>query len=94
VRFSPYKYKANNIFTQLHQTRDCCYDEEQFSQALSKLCDLFARNSYPKKLVGSKIFYLIIKTPLDKKILTHFALITIATLDTVETLAKKLDIKL
>ena len=27
LSISPYKYKANNIFTQLHRTRDCCSDE-------------------------------------------------------------------
>jgi hypothetical protein len=51
LSISPYKYKANNIFTQLHQTRDCCSDEEQFSQALNELRDLFAKISYPKKLM-------------------------------------------
>ena len=52
---SPYKYKVNNIFTQLHRTRDCCSDEEQFSMALDELREIFARNSYPHKLISEKI---------------------------------------
>ena len=36
LSISPYKYKVNNIFTQLHLTRDCCSDEEQFSEALEE----------------------------------------------------------
>ena len=55
LSISPYKYKVNNIFTQIHRTRDCSSDEEQFSIALNELRTIFAKNSYPVKLVKSKI---------------------------------------
>ena len=61
---SPYKYKVNNIFTQLHRTRDCSSDEEQFSIALNELRTIFANNSYPSRLVESKIAIFFIN---DKK---------------------------
>ena len=61
---SPYKYKVNNIFTQLHRTRDCSSDEEQFSIALNELRTIFANNSYPSRLVDSKIAIFFIN---DKK---------------------------
>ena len=43
---SPYKYKVNNIFTQLHRCRDCSSDNEQFLIALNELRTIFARNSF------------------------------------------------
>ena len=52
---SPYKYKVSNIFTQLHKTRDCCSDKNEFSLALEELRTIFARNGYPLRLVESKI---------------------------------------
>ena len=51
LSISPYKYKVNNIFTQLHRTRDSCSDQEQFLLALDELREIFARNSYPRKIV-------------------------------------------
>ena len=55
LSISPYKYKVNNIFTQLHRTRDSCSDQEQFLLALDELREIFARNSYPRKIVEEKI---------------------------------------
>ena len=51
---SPLKYK-HNIFTQLHRTRDCCSDTEQFEKSLDDLRIIFARNSYPSWLIEQKI---------------------------------------
>jgi hypothetical protein len=51
LSISPYEYVVNNIFTQLHRTRDCCSDESQFDLALDKLRTIFAKNYCPHKLV-------------------------------------------
>jgi hypothetical protein len=45
---SPLKYK-HNIFTQLHRTRDCCSDTEQFEKSLDDLRIIFSRNSHRAK---------------------------------------------
>ena len=51
---SPLKYK-HNIFTQLHRTRNCCSDQEQFEKSLDDLRIIFSRNSYPSWLIEQKI---------------------------------------
>ena len=43
---SPLKYK-HNLFTQLHRTRNCCSDNEQFERSLEDLRIIYARNNYP-----------------------------------------------
>ena len=53
-----------------HRCRDCSPDNEQFLIALNKLRTIFARNSYPSKLIGSKISGFFLndkKPPRDKK---------------------------
>ena len=45
LSITPYKYKVKNIYTQIHRTRDCCSDEEQFRFALDDVRLIFA-NSY------------------------------------------------
>ena len=51
---SPLKYK-HNIFTQLHRTRDCCSDAEQFEKSLEDLRIIYSKNSYPSWLIEQKI---------------------------------------
>jgi hypothetical protein len=51
---SPMKYK-HNLFTQLHRTRNCCSDDEQFEKSLKDLRTIFSRNNYPSWLVEQKI---------------------------------------
>ena len=94
LSISPYKYKANNIFTELHRTRDCCFDGEQFSQALNELRNIFSRNSYPKKLVESKIKFFLSddKKPPRQENINSFCLDYNSHM--VDTLAKKLVIEM
>ena len=51
---SPLKYKTN-IFTQLHRTRNCCSDQEQFEKSLDDLRIIYSRNCYPSWLIEQKI---------------------------------------
>ena len=48
------RYTENNIFTQLHRTRDSCSSEELFYEKVKDLKTIFKRNGYPESLFDNK----------------------------------------
>ena len=49
------KYLKNAIFGMLHRERDCCSNDILFKQSLKELKEVLLKNSYPQKLIDSKI---------------------------------------
>ena len=49
------KYLLGNILTQLHRQKDCCSDDQLFSESLEEMREIYSRNGYPSALVEEKI---------------------------------------
>jgi hypothetical protein len=53
------KYLKGNIFTALHRERHACSTHEIFLNSLEELNDVFHRNSYPIRLIESRINFFL-----------------------------------
>ena len=53
------KYLKGNIFTALHRERHACSTHEIFLKSLEELKDVFHRNSYPIRLIESRINFFL-----------------------------------